>query len=35
MSSPQRAILGSLNASVAGAIAMYETYRQRWVDGNP
>ncbi|MGD8343110.1 MAG: 23S rRNA (guanosine(2251)-2'-O)-methyltransferase RlmB [Desulfobacterales bacterium] len=35
MSIPQRAILGSLNASVAGAIAMYETYRQRWVDGNP
>jgi 23S rRNA (guanosine2251-2'-O)-methyltransferase len=32
MSIPQRAILGSLNASVAGAIAMYETYRQRWVD---
>jgi 23S rRNA (guanosine2251-2'-O)-methyltransferase len=32
MSIPQRAILGSLNASVAGAVAMYETYRQRWVD---
>ena len=32
MSIPQRAILGSLNASVAGAIAMYETYRQRRVD---
>lgn len=32
MSIPQRAILGSLNASVAGAIAMYEIYRQRWVD---
>ncbi len=34
ISIPQRAILGSLNASVAGAIAMYETYRQRWVDDN-
>ena len=33
MSIPQRAVIGSLNASVAGAIAMYETYRQRWVDG--
>jgi 23S rRNA (guanosine2251-2'-O)-methyltransferase len=32
MSIPQRAILGSLNASVAGAIAMYETYRQRLLD---
>ena len=35
VSIPQRAILGSLNASAAGAIAMYEIYRQRWVDGNP
>ncbi len=32
ISIPQRATLGSLNASVAGAIAMYEAYRQRWVD---
>jgi 23S rRNA (guanosine2251-2'-O)-methyltransferase len=32
ISIPQRAMLGSLNASVAGAIAMYEAYRQRWVD---
>ena len=32
MSIPQRTILGSLNASVAGAIAMYESYRQRRVD---
>lgn len=32
ISIPQRALLGSLNASAAGAIAMYEAYRQRWVD---
>jgi 23S rRNA (guanosine2251-2'-O)-methyltransferase len=31
ISIPQRAMLGSLNASVAGGIAMYEAYRQRWV----
>lgn len=32
ISIPQRAAIGSLNASVAGAIAMYESFRQRWVD---
>lgn len=32
ISIPQRATVGSLNASVAGAIAMYESYRQRWAD---
>lgn len=32
ISIPQHATLGSLNASVAGAIAMYESYRQRWAD---
>jgi 23S rRNA (guanosine2251-2'-O)-methyltransferase len=35
VSIPQRATLGSLNASVAGAIAMYESYRQRWVEDHP
>ena len=35
ISIPQRATIGSLNASVAGAIAMYESYRQRWVDEHP
>jgi 23S rRNA (guanosine2251-2'-O)-methyltransferase len=35
VSIPQRATVGSLNASVAGAIAMYESYRQRWVDDHP
>lgn len=34
ISIPQHATLGSLNASVAGAIAMYESYRQRWTDEN-
>jgi 23S rRNA (guanosine2251-2'-O)-methyltransferase len=28
---PQSDKVGSLNASVAGAIVMYESYRQRWV----
>ena len=32
MSIPQRATLGSLNASVAAAIAIYESYRQRWAN---
>ena len=32
ISIPQRATLGSLNASAAGAIVMYESYRQRWAD---
>ena len=32
ISIPQHTTIGSLNASVAGAIAMYESYRQRWVD---
>jgi 23S rRNA (guanosine2251-2'-O)-methyltransferase len=31
ISIPQRGQVASLNASVAGAIVMYESYRQRWV----
>ena len=31
---PQTAKVGSLNASVAGAIVMYESYRQRLMKGN-
>lgn len=31
---PQRTTVGSLNASVAGAIAIYESYRQRWLEDN-
>ena len=34
ISIPQTGKVGSLNASVAGAIVMYESYRQRWVINN-
>ena len=34
ISIPQSGPVGSLNASVAGAIAMYESYRQRTLDEN-
>ncbi|MGD2187544.1 MAG: 23S rRNA (guanosine(2251)-2'-O)-methyltransferase RlmB [Desulfobacterales bacterium] len=34
VSIPQTAKVGSLNASVAGAIVMYESYRQRTMKGN-
>ena len=34
VSIPQTARVGSLNASVAGAIVMYESYRQRLMKGN-
>ena len=34
ISIPQSGPVGSLNASVAGAIAMYESYRQRTLDKN-
>ena len=34
ISIPQSGPVGSLNASVAGAIAMYESYRQRMLDDN-
>ena len=34
ISIPQNGPVGSLNASVAGAIAMYESYRQRTLDEN-
>ena len=34
VSIPQTARVGSLNASVAGAIVMYESYRQRFMKGN-
>jgi 23S rRNA (guanosine2251-2'-O)-methyltransferase len=34
ISIPQMGRIGSLNASVAGAIVMYESYRQRWVKEN-
>ena len=34
ISIPQRGLVGSLNASVAGAIAIYESYRQRALDKN-
>ena len=34
ISIPQMGKVGSLNASVAGAIVMYESYRQRWVINN-
>ncbi len=32
ISIPQSGVIGSLNASVAGTIAMYESYRQRWAE---
>ena len=34
ISIPQSGSVGSLNASVAGAVAMYESYRQRTLDEN-
>jgi 23S rRNA (guanosine2251-2'-O)-methyltransferase len=34
ISIPQTGPVSSLNASVAGAIVMYESYRQRWVSKN-
>jgi 23S rRNA (guanosine2251-2'-O)-methyltransferase len=34
ISIPQSGPVGSLNASVAGAIAIYELYRQRFVSKN-
>jgi 23S rRNA (guanosine2251-2'-O)-methyltransferase len=35
VSIPQTGPVSSLNASVAGAIVMYESYRQRWSVGKP